>query len=198
MKKLFILATLILFLSCDQKTTSSTSNINTGTKEITLEEIWGGAFRTEGMNALNSMKGDYYTLLNRDNEGNSVVNKYSYKTLEKVETVVSGKKLARLSGFQSYAFNDDESKLILGMNLQRVYRRSVKGTYYAYDVASKRTSIIGKGIQEPTFSPDNSKIAYAKDNNLYILNLKNNRITQLTKEGKLNKIIIVTTERGYE
>lgn len=198
MKNLFIVATLILFLSCDQKTTSSTSNINTGTKEITLEEIWGGAFRTEGMNALNSMKGDYYTLLNRDNEGNSVVDKYSYKTLEKVETVVSGKKLARLSGFQSYAFNDDESKLILGMNLQRVYRRSVKGTYYAYDVSSKRTSIIGKDIQEPTFSPDNSKIAYAKDNNLYILNLKNNRITQVTKDGEINKIINGTTDWVYE
>jgi dipeptidyl-peptidase-4 len=198
MKKFFILATLTLFLSCNQKTTDSTSKINTGTKEITLEEIWGGAFRTEGMNALNSMKGDYYTLLNRDNEGNSLVDKYSYETLEKVETVVTGKKLARLSNFQSYTFNDDETKLILGINLQRVYRRSVKGTYYAYDVASRRVSLIGKDIQEPTFSPDNSKIAYAKDNNLFVLNLKNNRITQVTKDGKTNSIINGTTDWVYE
>ena len=90
-------------MSCDQKATTTTSKINTGTKEITLEEIWGGEFRTQGMNALNSMKGDYYTLLNRDDDGDSEVNKYSYETLEKVATIVNGSKLGRLRNFQSYA-----------------------------------------------------------------------------------------------
>lgn len=198
MKKLFILATLTLFLSCDQKTSNTTSKINTGTKEITLEEIWGGEFRTEGMNALNSMKGDYYTLLNRDDEGNSVIDKYDYNTLEKVETIVNGKGKGKLRNFQSYTFNNDETKLILGINLQRVYRRSVKGTYYTFDVKSKRISAIDKDIQEPTFSPDNSKIAYAKGNNLYVLNLKNNVITQVTKDGKTNSIINGTTDWVYE
>ena len=198
MKKLFILAALFLFLSCDQESSTSTSKINTGTKEITLEEIWGGAFRTERMNSLNSMNGDYYTLLNRDSNDASRVDKYSYKTLERVETVVNGNGLKKLAEFQSYKFNDDETKLILGINLQRVYRRSVKGTYYTYDVASKRVSLIGQGIQEPTFSPDNSKIAYAKDNNIYILNLRTNQITQVTKDGKINSIINGTTDWVYE
>ena len=198
MKKLFILATLSLFLSCDQKTTNTTSNISTGTKEITLEEIWGGEFSTDGMNALNSMKGDYYTLINRDDEGNSLIDKYSYETLEKVETIFDGKRKGKLRNVQSYAFNNDESKLILGINLQRVYRRSVKGTYYTYDIKSKRISAIGKDIQEPTFSPDNTKIAYAQDNNLYVLDLKTNQIIQVTQDGKTNSIINGTTDWVYE
>ena len=198
MKKLFILATILLFISCEKKTTSTTSQVNTGTKEITLEEIWGNAFGTDRMNALNSMKGDYYTLLNRDDKGRSVIDKYSYKTLEKVESVVSPSDVRKLTDFQSYAFNDNETKLILGKDLKRVYRRSRKGSYYTYDIASKRVSIIGKNIQEPSFSPDNSKVAYAQNNNLYILDLKTNQIIQVTNDGKTNSIINGTTDWVYE
>jgi dipeptidyl-peptidase-4 len=197
MKKLFILATLTFFLSCE-KTQQSTSQINTGTKEITLEEIWGGAFSTDRMNSLNSMKGDFYTLLNIDTAGVSSVDKYSYETLEKVETLIDGKELNKMAGFESYSFNDDETKAIIGINLKKVYRRSKKGRYYAFDIKSKRTTLIGTDIQEPTFSPDNSKIAYAKDNNLYIFNLKKNQITQVTNDGKTNSIINGTTDWVYE
>ena len=197
MKKLLFLATILLFISCEQQN-KSTSQITTGTTEITLEEIWGGGFRTNRMNSLNSMKGDFYTLLNRDADGNSMVDKYSYKTLEKVETLVHGNDIKRIADFESYAFNNDETKAILGKGLQRVYRRSVKGNYYVYDIARKRVSAIGKDIQEPTFSADNSKIAYAKDNNLYYLDLKTNRITQVTNDGRVNSIINGTTDWVYE
>ena len=185
-------------LSCDQKNTTSTSKNSSGTKEITLEDIWGNTFSIQRMNALNSMKGDFYTLLNRDENGISRVDKYQYKTLEKVTTVVDGKQIGRLGKFESYVFNNDETKLILGIDLQKVYRRSKKGTYYAYDIASKRVSLIGKNIQEPTFSPDNSKIAYAQNNNLFILNLQTNKITQVTQDGRVNSIINGTTDWVYE
>ncbi|MDT7832297.1 S9 family peptidase [Flavobacteriaceae bacterium S356] len=198
MKKIFILAAISLFISCDN-TKTPTAKIQTGTKEITVEEIWNGAFRTNRMNALNSMNGDFYSLLNRDRDaGTSSVDKYSYETLEKVVTIVDSKNLKRLKSFSSYSFNNDETKLILGTNFKQVYRRSFKGTYYAYDIASKKLSLIGKGIQEPTFSPDNKKVAYAKDNNLYIKNLQNNSVLQVTKDGKTNSIINGTTDWVYE
>ena len=199
MKKLFILATITLLISCNQdKSSTATTNYKTGTKEITLEDVWGATFSTKRMNSLNSMNGDYYSLLNKDDNGNSMVDQYSYSTLEKVATIVDGKNLGKLKKFKSYSFNNDETKLILGINLQKVYRRSKKGSYYVYDVKSKRVSIIGKGIQEPTFSPDSKKVAYAKDNNLFILDLKTNRITQVTNDGKTNSIINGTTDWVYE
>ncbi len=198
MKKLFILAIISLLISCEPNETTTTANLNTGTKEITLEEIWGGDFTTDRMNALNSMKGDFYSLLNTDDEGNSKVDQYNYQTLKKVATIVDGKKLKGLHKFESYSFNNDETKLILGKDFKKVYRHSKKGTYYVFDIASKRTSLIGKGIQEPTFSPDSKKVAYAKDNNLFILDLTSNRITQVTKDGKNNSIINGTTDWVYE
>ncbi len=197
MKNIFILAATLLFLSCQSNTTSTTSE-NTGTKEITLEEIWGGAFSTDRMNALNSMNGDFYSLLNHDDDGNSRVDQYSYKTLEKVATIVDGKDLKNLAKFESYSFNNDETKLILGIDSKKVYRWSFKATYYAYDIASKKLTLIGKDIQEPTFSPDSKKVAYAKGNNLYIKNLSSNAVTQVTRDGKTNSIINGTTDWVYE
>ena len=198
MKKLFILAVITLLISCEQNNPSKNSNETLGTKKITLEDIWGATFSTNRMNALNSMSGDYYSLLNNDENGYSTVDKYSYTSLEKVATIVDGKTLQNLQNFESYSFNNDETQLILGKDIQKVYRRSTKGTYYAFSVGSKKLRFIGKNIQEPTFSPDSKKVAYAKNNNLFVLDLTTNLTTQVTKDGKYNDIINGTTDWVYE
>src|SRR5690606_40692767 len=60
-------------------------------KEITLEEIWNGTFRTEGMDALHSMKnGQQYSVLDFDrSSGVTAIDVYDYKTLKKVKTLRS-------------------------------------------------------------------------------------------------------------
>ena len=198
MKKLFILAVITLLISCEQNNPSKNSNETLGTKKITLEDIWGATFSTNRMNALNSMNGDYYSLLNNDENGYSTVDKYSYTSLEKVATIVDGKTLQNVQNFESYSFNNDETQLILGKDIQKVYRRSTKGTYYAFSVGSKKVRFIGENIQEPTFSPDSKKVAYAKNNNLFMLDLTTNLTTQVTKDGKYNHIINGTTDWVYE
>ncbi|WP_088323741.1 S9 family peptidase [Polaribacter tangerinus] len=168
-------------------------------KEITLKEIWNGTFSIDRMNALNPMNGDYYTLLNYDkNSKNFSVDKYSYKTLEKVATIVNSSDLKEINSISSYSFNLDETKLILGTNFEKIYRRSFKGTFYVYDLTSKVVTLIGKNIQEPTFSPDNKKVAFAKNNNLYIKNLTNNTILQITNDGNKNEIINGISDWVYE
>ena len=198
MKNIFILATITLLIGC-KETTETSSNLKIGNKEMTLEQIWDGTFSPKRMNALNSMNGDFYSLLNTDKKTKATtVDKYSYKTLEKVETIVNSLDLKDLTGFTSYRFNNDETKVILGADFQKIYRHSKKGTFYVYDIASKKTSLIGKGIQEPVFSPDNKKVAYAKDNNLFIKDFSKNSITQITKDGQKNSIINGITDWVYE
>ncbi|WP_299669286.1 S9 family peptidase [uncultured Polaribacter sp.] len=196
MKKLFILATILLLVSC-KVTTSTSSNYKTQKKQITLEEIWNGTFSTNRMNALNSMNGDFYSLLNSEN-GTTTVDKYSYKTLEKVETLVSSADLKNLKTFSSYSFNAEESSLILGTHFKKLYRRSFTGTFYYYNINSKELTLIGEDIQQPTFSPDSKKIAYTKNNNIYILNITNGNKRTITTDGKFNHIINGTTDWVYE
>ena len=167
-------------------------------KDISLEDIWKkGTFRADYMNSLNSMNGDFYSLLNYK-DGSSSVDKYSYKTLEKVSTIVDSKDLNELKTFSSYSFNSDETKLILGTNFKPIFRHSFLGTFYVYDIASKSLKLIGEDIQEPTFSPDSKRVAYSKENNLFIRDFSSNTIVQITKDGKKNKIINGITDWVYE
>lgn len=199
MKKIgFLIVSVVLSFSF-QKNPKPTDSIAIGTKEITLEKIWNGSFRTEGMSALNSMKGDFYAVLNFDAQTHiTTVDKYSYKSAEKVSTIVSSNEVYELDGFSSYVFNNDETKLILGTDSESIYRYSSKGTYYVYDIISKKLTLIGTSIQEPTFSPDSKKVMFAKNNNLFILDVATNIKTKVTEDGKFNEIINGTTDWVYE
>lgn len=170
-------------------------------QNFTLEEIWGGAFRTEGMDVLHSMKnGKQYTILNFNSLSRSTsIDKYDYSTLEKIETVVSSEDLDELRFFLSYEFSDDESKLLITSEIKQVYRRSSIGKYYVYDIPTKSLVLVSDNlIREPTFSPDGSKVSYVFENNIYIKDLLSGTTTQVTIDGEKNKIINGVTDWVYE
>ena len=190
MKKL-----LILFLTF-------TATLTAQKKSITLEDIWSnGTFRAERLNSFHSMSnGDFYTILNFDRENQSTrLDKYDYKTLEKLETLVNSKDLDEIQYFQSYEFSNDETKLLLGLDSEQIYRHSSRGTYYVYDIASKTLQLVSKHkIQEPTFSPDGSKVAFVYNNNIYFKDLKSDITVRVTTDGKVNEIINGIADWVYE
>ncbi|WP_010518240.1 S9 family peptidase [Croceivirga radicis] len=190
MNRLFLVVTSsILFLT----------GLTAQKKDITLEEIWGGAFRTEYMDALRSMNnGKEYTVLNfsRNPKGSSL-DKYDYKTQKKVATIVASNDA--IPFFTSYEFSNDESQIILATEIEPIFRHSRLGVYYVYDVKSKElVKISDDKIQEPELSPDGTKVAYAKENNLYLFNLKTKQTTQLTTDGVAGSIINGITDWVYE
>ncbi|MHA7830678.1 MAG: S9 family peptidase [Flagellimonas sp.] len=168
-------------------------------KKITLEEIWGGEFRTESMDVLRSMNnGTQYTILNTERSPrSSSLDKYDYQTLEKVETIVASSDA--IPYFSSYTFSDDESQVLLATEVEPVFRRSRLGIYYVYDIASKAlVKIAETKIQEPTLSPDGSKVAYVLNNNIYILDLGSRTTKQVTTDGNKGTIINGVTDWVYE
>ncbi|MFC7356630.1 S9 family peptidase [Jejudonia soesokkakensis] len=170
-------------------------------KDITIDDIYGGTFRTEGLDVLRSLKnGKEYSVLNYDRDVKaSMVDVYEYKTGNKVRTLLNTNDLDGIDYIISYEFSDDESKLLLSTQLQQVYRRSSLGTYYVYDLKSKKLIKVSENkIQEPTFSPDGTKVAYGFDNNLYVKNLSDLSTKQITSDGKKNAIINGITDWVYE
>jgi dipeptidyl-peptidase-4 len=170
-------------------------------KSISLEDIWQkGTFRTERMNELNPMNGDFYTLLNANRvSGTTSVDKYAYATLEKVETIVDSKDLKGLTYFESYIFSSDETKLLLKTESEPIYRHSEFADFFVYDIATKSLlKIADAKVQEATLSPDNQKVAYVYQNNIYIQNLLDGKIIQITQDGEKNKIINGITDWVYE
>ncbi|WP_303317004.1 S9 family peptidase [Flavivirga abyssicola] len=175
--------------------------ITAQTKEITLESIWNGSFRTERMDVLHSMaNGQQYSVLNFDRQSRTTtIDIYDYKTLKKVKTLVNSGALDAIPYFTDYAFSNDENKVILVTNETSIYRRSTLGNYYVYNVKDESLTLIAEDkIQEPTFSPDGNKVAFAKDNNLYVKDLQSGETTQLTFDGKKNVIINGITDWVYE
>ncbi|WP_282132659.1 S9 family peptidase [Cellulophaga baltica] len=180
---------------------SATSLTFAQKKAITLEEIWGGAFRTEGLDEIRSLKnGTQYTVLNFDRAAKTTsVDIYDYASLAKVGTVVNSASLENIPYFTSYEFTADESKVLLATEVESIFRRSSLGIYYIYDVKTGKTIKISEDkIQEPTLSPDNSKVAYVFENNIYIYDISKNSTAMVTKDGVKNKIINGVTDWVYE
>ncbi|QZL00203.1 S9 family peptidase [Flavobacterium psychrophilum] len=168
-------------------------------QKITLEEIWGGAFRTKGMTELAALKNtNQYTVLNSD-KNSSAIDLYDFATLNKVSTLINSKDFSDLQGIDSYTFSSDEKKILIANNTNQIFRHSFLANFYIYDMVNKSlTKIDDDKIQEPTFSPDGSKIAFAKENNLYVYELASKKTTQITTDGKKNAIINGVTDWVYE
>jgi dipeptidyl-peptidase-4 len=169
-------------------------------QEITLDDLWtNSTFRAERLESFQAMKnGDFYNILNYDRKG-VYLDKYDYKTLNKIETILSSTNLPGIKYFESYAFSDDESQIIIGTDIDRIFRHSEAGHYYVYDIATKKLTLISENkILEPTFSPDGKKVAFAYKNNLYIKDLISGKTSQITKDGEINKIINGITDWVYE
>ncbi|EMY3582940.1 S9 family peptidase [Flavobacterium psychrophilum] len=168
-------------------------------QKITLEEIWGGAFRTKGMTELAALKNtNQYTVLNSD-KNSSAIDLYDFATLNKVSTLINSKDFSDLQGIDSYTFSSDEKKILIANNTNQIFRHSFLANFYIYDMVNKSlTKIVDDKIQEPTFSPDGSKIAFAKENNLYVYELASKKTTQITTDGKKNAIINGVTDWVYE
>ena len=184
-------------ISCFLVTTISKAQ----SKDISLEDIWDGSFRTERMDALHSMKnGNQYSVLNFDREVRSTaIDVYDYKTLSKVRTLVSSTDIEEIPYFTDYTFSEDENKILLATEEEPIFRRSTLGKYYVYNVSEKSLhNIADYKIQEPTFSPNGKYVAYGYNNNLYVKNLETNDLIQLTTDGKKNEIINGITDWVYE
>ncbi|VXC00670.1 S9 family peptidase [Flavobacterium sp. 9AF] len=169
--------------------------------KITLEEIWSGVFRTQGMDELHALKNtNQYTVLNFDRSSRSAqIDLYDFATLEKVKTLFDTKNFKQILGIDNYVFDQSESKILLATNSSPIFRHSFTADYYIYDINTKELNrLTNKSIQEPTFSADGSKIAYAYENNLYVYDINSKIDLQITQDGKKNSIINGITDWVYE
>lgn len=172
-----------------------------GQKKITVEEIYSGAFRAKGMEELQALqRTNQYTVLNFDKGSNSMqIDVYDFATLKKSATLIDTKDHAVLQGIDSYRFDQSEKYILIATNTDKIFRHSFIADYYVYAIESKQlTKFTDSKIQEPTFSPDGTKIAFARENNLYVYDLVSKTTQQVTFDGKKNAVINGITDWVYE
>ena len=174
--------------------------------QITVEKIWKTyEFRSSGVDGFASMNdGLHYTKVEAKDGRQAVVKYLITEENGKGEVLFESKDLV-LNGvsiqFDDYFFNNDETKVLLTTNTESIYRRSYTAEYYLFDIKTKVLSPLDDTHQPQTlaeYSPDGKKVSYIHKNDLYIKDLASGKITQLTTDGKRNKIINGTTDWVYE
>ncbi len=170
-------------------------------KEITVEDIWQDfTFYPNSVPGFNFQNdGKHYTRLE-----DGQVKQYDFTTGTFTKVLFNAADVKGQEGFdgvfESYSFNDDESKLLISTGTEAIYRHSTRANYYVYDRKSKKMSLVTDlGKQRyATFNPQSDKLAFVFGNNMYFKNLKNGDEVQITKDGKHNSIINGATDWVYE
>ncbi len=152
--------------------------------------------KVEGLHS--SANGLYYTTLENERQ----IVKYSYKDGKKVDTVFDLNQIEQpaINHFSAYSFSQDETKILLTTKKENIYRHSYTANYYLWNsVTEELTELSSKGKQqEATFSPDGERIAFVRDNNLFIKTIRFGTENQVTTDGKQNEIINGVPDWVYE
>ncbi len=171
-------------------------------KNFDLEDLYmRPTFYAKSVRGMNSMKdGKTYASFEKGQ-----LNIYNYKT-GKLEKTLFG--IADLTmhpdslpiGLQNYELSENEDKMLCLTDMESIYRHSFHANYYVYDFATKTLQPLSDNGKQrlATFSPDATKVAFMRDNNLFIKDLKTGEEKQFTNDGLYNHIINGAPDWVYE
>lgn len=176
---------------------------------LTISDFVTGSSVPYGIGAMSPSptSGNYYYRLV---DSNKIV-RYSYKNAEEETTLYSS---ADEKGFSDifwngFKMNSQGSRILLWTNSEPIYRHSFRANYYIADVVSCHTVKLSEngGEEIATMSPDGTRIAYVKGNNVFIKELVyaddsqglfDKGTTQVTTDGKINSIIYGVPDWVYQ
>src|SRR5450432_866192 len=105
-------------------------------------------------------------------------------------------------GIEGYQFSKDKQRLLIFTNSKPVWRQHTRGDYWLLDLNTKALEKLGaegepSTMQFAKFSPDSAAVAFVRSNNIFVQDLKNGKVRQLTHDGS-HTIINGTSDWVYE
>ncbi|NLX73348.1 MAG: S9 family peptidase [Bacteroidales bacterium] len=159
-----------------------------------------GTFSPKNPGKIQAMQdGLHYTRLEA---GGTKIIKYSFASPTAIEVVAEIPKLkgSAITNIQDYVLSDDETKILAYTNRQNLYRRSFSADYYVIDIARKEIEpLSNKGPQQAaTFAPNGYSVAFVRNNNIYIKNLRFQTEAAITTDGAKDTLINGVPDWVYE
>lgn len=201
-----ILYALLLSLGFVQSATAEAADAqqraNSSEEGITLKEVTSSAISPKSIHNVHPLNdGESYSQLSSDGKR---ITRSSFKTGKELGVIFDVDKArgtTQLTSIDGYIMSPDEKKILLRTQTKAVYRRTSTAVYYIYDVANGKFAPLSDGGPQmsPRFSPDGNVVAFARDNNLFVVKLLyGNTETQVTKDGKRNEVINGIPDWVYE
>ncbi len=103
---------------------------------------------------------------------------------------------------RNYAFSQDQTKLLIYTNTQKVWRLDTRGDYWLLDLNTKVLKQIGvsrpaSSLMFAKLSPDGTQVAYVSEQNIFVENLATGDVKAITTNGN-RKLINGTFDWAYE
>ncbi len=174
---------------------------------ITVERIFNSAdFRLQGLAPRKWLQdGERYAMVER-NARTGITDLWieDASTGERTR-LIDGSKLVPPGAqapiaIEDFHFSADESKVLIYTNSQQVWRQNTKGTYYVYDLETRRLTPASKRPGWQMFaklSPDGSRVGFVRENDLFVTDLRTGEEVRLTTDGTVD-IINGTFDWVYE
>ena len=178
--------------------------------ELSLARIYGSAeFQSQAMGPLRWFdEGEAYTKRSYNKEiGGFDLMKVISKT-QAQQILVHAADLIPFGAtkpllIHDYQWSIDQKKLLIFTNSKKVWRLNTKGDYWVFHTDSKVLKKLGGPEAAPAtlmfakFSPKGNRVAYVREHNIYVEDLQNHEIIQLTQDGT-DRIINGTFDWAYE
>ena len=101
---------------------------------------------------------------------------YSYKTGKAVSTLLdlNDPKYKAVQTIQDYEFSPEEDRILICTNINPIYRRSFTADYFVFDFKNKELKPLSEGGSQrlATFSPTGTKVAFVRNNKIFIADLR--------------------------
>lgn len=165
-------------------------------KKIDYDAISKGTFSAGGVSGLRPMvDGEHYTT-----QTSGAVLRYRYLDGELVDTAFNAARYAPQIKIQSYQFSPDESLMLIATDRESIYRHSALANFWIFDRDKNTvTPLSAKGKQqEATISPDGTKVAFVRDNNIFVYDIATATEKQITHDGVKGEIINGIPDWVYE
>jgi len=143
--------------------------------------------------------------IERDGDASHLVS-YNLETDARTRLIDGSKLYAaavdRLIQLEDYAYSRDGSKVLLYTDSEPVWRQNTKGFYYVYDLKRETLTPVSardKGFQMfAKFNPAGDQVAFVRDRNLLVVDLKTMAERPLTADGAEGSLINGTFDWVYE
>lgn len=164
---------------------------------LTIDRIFNSdEFDAQGVGALRWLKsGDAYAKIEPSTTVKGGRDLVGYDAASGKRTIlIAAEKLIPAGAnaplaIQNYEFSADNQKILVYTNSKKVWRLNTRGDYWVLDVAGGKLTKLGGANAKPStlmfakFSPDGTRVGYVRENDLYVENISDGKITRLTANG---------------
>jgi dipeptidyl-peptidase-4 len=163
--------------------------------QLTLERIYtNNEFGQKGVGGFKWLKGNSYAKLEPSPTIKGSMDLVSYDIASNERRVlIAAEKLVPAGAekplaINGYEWSADDNRVLIYTNSKKVWRQNTRGDYWILETGTGKLTKLGGDAKPSTMmfaklSPDGTRVGYVQENDLYVQNIADWKITRLTKDG---------------